>query len=98
MSGSIVFRPIARREFDEAADYYERCRPGLGVRFTVAVRRVLQRIASDPASFPVVFADVREALVRRYPYCVYFRIDRDGILVLAVFHTSRDPDEWQMRP
>ena len=32
-----------------------------------------------------------------YPYCVYYRIEEDRVLVLAVFHTARDPAIWQNR-
>ncbi len=40
---------------------------------------------------------IRRALVRRFPYAVYFAIEHDVIIVLAVLHVSRDPTEWQRR-
>ena len=36
----------------------------------------------------MVFGDVREALVLRFPYCVYYRVKTDRVVVMAVFHTS----------
>ena len=94
----LAFRRVARVEFDEAADWYERRQVGLGPRFVAAVQRVLDRITELPDFYPVVHGDVREALVRRFPFCIYYREGADQILVLAVFHTSRDPSVWQDRP
>ena len=97
MSASIHFRRVARIEFDEAADWYERRRRGLGPRFVAVVQRVLSRIVEQPDFYPIVYKDVREVLVRRFPFCIYYREEADQILVLAVFHTSRDPSIWQSR-
>ncbi len=41
--------------------------------------------------------EIREAIVSRFPYCVYYRVKRKRILITAVFHTSRDPAVWQSR-
>jgi plasmid stabilization system protein ParE len=62
-----------------------------------AVRAVLGGVAEQPARYPEVYEDVREAEVKGYPYCVYYRIEIARILVLAVFHTVRDPAVWQSR-
>lgn len=97
MSTVLVFRRIARIEFDEAADWYERRQAGLGPRFVVAVQRVLDRIAEQPDFYPVVHGEVRESFVQRFPFCIYYREEAAQILVLAVFHTSRDPSIWQGR-
>ncbi|MBM3981042.1 MAG: hypothetical protein FJ304_12290 [Planctomycetes bacterium] len=40
---------------------------------------------------------MREAGVSGYPYAVYYRIAPAEVTVLAVFHTSRDPNESQSR-
>jgi len=93
----IDFRRAARAEFDQAADWYEQRRPGLGRTFTVAVQRVLDRIAVQPDFHAVVWADVREALVSGFPYAVYYREEPGRLVVFSVFHTSRDPTVWQGR-
>jgi toxin ParE1/3/4 len=61
------------------------------------VQQVLDTIAAQPDRYPVVSGDVREAPVSRFPYCVYYRGKPDRIVVIAVFHTSRDPAIWQGR-
>ena len=92
-----MFKRAARSEFDADADWYERRRAGLGAQFTAAVRNVLDRIADEPQAYATVLEDVREAPVQRFPYCIYYREEVEQIVVLAVFHTSRDPAVWQNR-
>lgn len=97
MNPPVVLRRLAQAEFDDAADWYEGRQVGQGLAFTVAVRQVLADIKSRPEAHPEVYLDVREALVARYPYAIYYRPGRGRITVLAVFHTSRDPSGWQLR-
>lgn len=98
MSLTIAYRPVARAEFDEATAWHERKKRGLGTRFVAAVQKVLDAITSNPQRYPVVFGDdVREGIVSRFSYCVYYRVKPGRIVVLAVFHTSRDPAIWQSR-
>jgi toxin ParE1/3/4 len=93
----IALRAEAQAEFDEAFDWYERRRPGLGVLFARRVRDVFSRIAGHPQLYAAVFADIRLAMVPRFPYCVYYREEATRIRVLAVFHNRRDPTIWQGR-
>ena len=97
MSLPVVLRSEAQVEFDEAFDWYEAKRPGLGVAFATQVLQVFGRVAANPQVCPVVFADVRKAVVLRFPYCVYYRAEATRVRVLAVFHNRRDPAIWQGR-
>jgi toxin ParE1/3/4 len=97
MTKPVVLRQAARAEFDAAGDWYERKRAGLGATFTAAVERVFDQIGVQPQSHAVVVRDVRRAVVRGFPYCVYYRERPSTIVVLAVFHTSRDPSGWRSR-
>jgi plasmid stabilization system protein ParE len=93
----VVLRDEAQAEFDEAFDYYEGQRPGLGVDFAERVQRVFDQIAVNPQQHAVVFADIRKAVVTRFPYCVFYRADATRVEVIAVFHSRRDPSIWQGR-
>jgi plasmid stabilization system protein ParE len=46
---------------------------------------------------PVVHKEARRALTRRFPYGIFYMLDPATIAVIAVFHTSRDPRQWQAR-
>jgi plasmid stabilization system protein ParE len=69
----------------------------LGAAFTAAVRDVLNRIAGLPLAHQVVYKNFRRAVVRRFPYSVFYRVDPDRVTVIAVFHNRRDPAAWQGR-
>ena len=97
MTLPVVFRPAAQEEFDAAVAWYESQRPGLGGDFVAQVKHILVTIANHPERYRIADGDVREALVSRFPYCVYYRVNRDRVVVIAVFHSSRDPAIWQGR-
>lgn len=97
MNVPLVFRHLARAEFMEAAEWYEGQREGLGMEFVAEVQKVLDRIGEQPDRFPLASGDIREAPIKRFPYCVYYRVKADRVVVLAVFHSSRDPAIWQSR-
>ncbi len=75
----VVLRDEAQAEFDEAFDYYERRRTGLGVSFAARVQEVFDRIAAFPQIHAVVLADIRKAVVARFPYCVFYRPEADRV-------------------
>jgi len=93
----IIFTQAARAEIIAAQDWYESQTPGLGARFRGGLDIAIQRIAANPLQFPLVFRDVRRALLRRFPYGLFFRIQPNALTVIACFHASRDPQQWQRR-
>ena len=97
MSLPVILDPEAEDEFDQGFDYYEGQQTGLGNRFNDAVRVVLNRIAQMPESHPIVSEDIRRAVVKSLPYCLYYIIEASQIRIISVFHTSQDPDRWRSR-
>ena len=89
--------PEAEADLDNARDWYERQRGGLGSAFLLSMEEVLGRIRRTPDMNPVVYRDVRRALTRRFPYAVYYRIEGDEVVVVGIFHAVRAPREWQSR-
>ncbi len=97
MKRELVFRRAARSEYDAAGNWYEERRAGLGGDFTAAVQNVLDRIAVQPDFYADVWSGVREAIVKGFPYCVYFFDEPGRVVILSVFHSARDPDNWHSR-
>lgn len=97
MSRRFSFHPLARTEAVDARRWYQNQQPGLGVEFTEELDRVLAEIEANPARFGFAEGDIREGLLDRFPYAVYYRVRRNRIRVLAVYHTSRDPAGWKNR-
>ena len=94
----VIFTLPARAELIDAQDWYENEAAGMGRRFRQAVDAVIERMSASPRQFPVIYRNVRRALLRRFPYALMFVIDLDDTLtVIASFHGSRDPAHWQKR-
>lgn len=54
-------------------------------------------IARAPRRFPVIRRNMRRALLRRFPYGVFFVEAVDAVQVVACLHARRDPHEWSER-
>jgi len=93
----VFFLPDAETELREAQSWYDGRAFGLGDRFFSAIDGTVARISVNPLQFPLVHAEIRRALVRRFPYALYFRIEPEGAFVIACAHTSRKPSRWQRR-
>lgn len=96
MNRPVILNPIADREFEDAANWYQR-EAGLGEQFVARIQEVLDRIGQMPELHAVVYRDIRRARVQRFPYGVYYRILADRIEVIAVSHNKRDPRSWRSR-
>jgi plasmid stabilization system protein ParE len=97
MKRGLVLRRIAEQEFDDAVAWYEGEREGLGWEFRAAIEEYFQRIADDPERFPEIRGEVRRAVVRRFPFVIHFLTEKNRIVILSVFHTSRDPKQIKFR-
>jgi len=93
---AVVFRPQAEDEVLEAKQWYESRSAGLGERFAAAVDLLVDRVAENPFAFMQVHGETRRAVLTRFPYALYYRIDAERIVVLAV-HGRQDPARWQAR-
>jgi len=94
MKRRLVFRPEARVDLLKAALWHEEQTPGLGGRFIADLHVVLDRIVENSFQFPRVIQDAHCALLRKFPYKVYFRVMDDIAKILAVVHQHRHPDIW----
>jgi toxin ParE1/3/4 len=94
----LVLLRRAEAEIDEGRGWYEEQAPGLGREFVLAVEATLARLQAHPAGYAEVRPRVRRALVRGFPYGVFYAVYVDRITVLAVVHARRDPRRWPRRP
>ena len=97
MKYPVHFRDEAEVDLIDAATWYESQRKGLGFEFLDEIQHVSGLISDNPELFPVVYKNIRRALIRRFPFGVFYLVDDVGIVVLAVMHGSRDPSQWKKR-
>jgi len=95
MIRTVVFRPQAQAELHEAVAWYDLHRHGLGAELIREVEGAVLQAVNAPTRWPIAISDIRRISTRRFPYILFFRVRRDTLVVLAVFHARRDPQTWK---
>ena len=93
----ITFHGDAATEMQAAAGYYEEQQGGLGATFLAEIEQGLGRIQQFSSLWPIFEAEYRRYLLRRFPFGIIYRVDPEGIIVIAVAHFSREPGYWKDR-
>jgi len=89
-----AYRRKVGRDLASAYGWYEEQRAGLGEEFLAAVDASFEAIEEFPEMFARVHGEIRRAVVSRFPYAVFYRIEPKRLVVLAVLHMARDPKLW----
>lgn len=97
MSRVFVVRGVARRDVEDARDWYELQQPGVGQEFVDEVGATLTRVRTNPDGYAADRRGVRKAPVGRFPYIVYYLTTPVFVVVFAVIHASRHPRSWRSR-
>ena len=98
MSHSVAFEPTASLELNEAADFYDLERPGLGTEFLDAVEAALTVVADTPAAFPIELGETRKRVISRFPHSIMYWFDDATVHVSAIAHHRQRPRYWGDRP
>lgn len=93
----VIYTPEADDDVAEAYNFYEGCEPGLGEDFLRCVEARVLTIQRHPQLYPVAVDEFRRALVRRFPYEIFYEAGDDAIIIYSVFHCSQDPQKWRSR-
>jgi plasmid stabilization system protein ParE len=93
----LLVRPEAEADIGDAYAWYQSQQSGLGERFLDELSRCISAIERQPLHFQKVHAEARRALLRRFPYAVFFVLTQDRIVVIAAMHMARDPASWRAR-
>jgi len=94
---SVSYHHLAEIELNEAAEYYEREHPGLGVAFLTEVERAMDVVLEFPEGSPRVGETVRRKLLRRFPYGILYSVRPGEVRILALMNQKRRPFYWRGR-
>ena len=72
MSETPILAPEAKADVEKAYAWYEEQSPGLGKEFLRCVEAALLGIQRNPLVHPMVHDRYRRALVRRFPFAIFF--------------------------
>ena len=97
MSRVVRLTRAAEADLREARGWYLDEAPHVASYFRREVREALRRVGENPWQYPDVHRGVRRALVRRFPYAIFYRIPDRGVQVIAITHQAQNPDTWKRR-
>jgi len=94
---SLIISPFAQSDLKIAADWYAERKEGLDREFIEEIEKTIHQIVGNPQQFAFVRKKIRMAIVKRFPFGIYYYIGEDVINVSAVFHFSRNPKVMRKR-
>lgn len=97
MTYEILIRPEAENDILDASKWYQEQLDGLGLDFLSILSETFKYLVEYPNMFPIEYKDVYRFLVRRFLFAIFYRIEDRFVLVIAVFHASRNPYHWKTR-
>jgi len=86
----VLIRSRAEADLREARRWYEEQRRGLGNEMVAAVRQAIRSLEEDPERRPYYYREFRRLLTRRFPYKVFYLVERDRVVVFRILHAKQD--------
>ncbi len=93
----VKFAALAQDDVRESYAWFAERSELLALRWVEAVETTVARVSEEPQLFQVVEDDIRRAIVRKFPFGVFFYDAGDYLRVIAVVDLRRDPATWQSR-
>lgn len=93
----LIVRPEAEEDLSLAHQWYEEQSLGLGAELITAADSCFARLPGRPRLYPRVAGSLRRALLPRFPYAVFYLLQKNRIIVVAVLHTAQSPIRWTER-
>ncbi len=91
------FHPSAKKELNEAIDYYESFQAGLGTQFSNEVYSAIRRIIRLPEAWTRMSENTRRCQTDRFPYGIIYQITDYEIVIIAIMQLNRKPNYWTNR-
>jgi len=99
MAYSIKAKRQADKDVEEAMDWYEEQRPGLGAEFLFEFLAFCDKISRHPTHFTPKYPPYRRSLMKKFPYAIHFAVNEKAkeVVILAIWHIKRDPEMLKKR-
>ncbi len=82
----------AKTDIQQAQQYYEEKRIGLGKEFIFEVKLKINILSDDTVEYKKVIDDNRRILLKRFPFVLYYERDnsKQQVIIIAVLHEKQD--------
>ena len=78
-------------DLEIAIDWYERQVAGLGLQFLDCIEEKISLILKNPQSYPLHHKNFRRALIRKFPFAIFYSIEKSSIVLHAIFDNRQSP-------
>ena len=89
----ISYTSRSKDDLDIAISWYERQRKGLGLDFLDCIGAAMVTIAENPYMYRFYYSQFRGCPVKRFPFIIYYTIEKYAIIVHSIFNSRQDPDK-----
>jgi len=96
MSYQVEISDLAIEQAFEIETYYHGYGPGLGNEFLDVLFDCYVSLEANPNRWQCIRNDIRRALVKKFPYSVFYRVQETAqkVEILTVLHQKADPGKW----
>jgi len=94
---AVEFHPLAAEEARFAERWYREQNEAASGRFQRELERAIERLSEQPGAGSPYLIDTRRVFLRRFPFCVVYRVRGGHLEIVAVAHARRRPGYWRAR-
>lgn len=82
----------AEKDILNSTDFYEDKQRNLGKRFFNVTLTSFELILQTPYAYTKINNNLHKYIITKFPFIILYRITDTFIYIIAVFHTSRNPE------
>jgi plasmid stabilization system protein ParE len=93
MTYNIVLQEEAVLEIQEAFEWYENQKSGLGYELLAIIEVCFKKISQHPSHYTYINERYRRIKTNRFPYLIVYEIEELNVFIIGVRHAKRKPIE-----
>ena len=97
MALRIIVKPLAELDLELAVKWYLLENEKLAEEFLFEFRNAVRIVSVTPLGFQRRYKSVRAFAMKKFPYNVYYILDKNTFFVIAIIHQKRNPKLWKKR-
>lgn len=89
MDFSLEVQSEAIVDIQDAFEWYEAQKEGLGFEFIEELENGFQNICKHPQYYLSINSSFRRLRIKRFPYLIIYEIVKESVIVISVMHGSK---------
>ncbi len=85
---------LAKKELEEARNFYRDVSSKRGMDFLYAVQESFRQIETFPMSGAPFDKGLRKMILRKFPYVILYHVTDTRVLIVSIMHTRRKPPSF----